>query len=215
MGMGIVQVAAQVAKIPVTVMDASADQIKKQVKFMGAWLAEALLPAGSLRGRHSSLPMPRWASQGWGPEGGRLGEVDSLMEKNIQKGKMTQQERDEVHSRISTTTNLDDLANVDYVVEVSTTPRRELHWPLQSRINMMFTSSVLFATLVVAGIQAVSEKFELKRDIFQRLCKVTPPTTILSSNTSSISISKIAGVTDRREKVRRGQASLQRRHARL
>jgi len=37
-----VQVAAQVAKIPVTVMDASADQIKKQVKFMGASPAAAL-----------------------------------------------------------------------------------------------------------------------------------------------------------------------------
>ena len=64
-----------------------------------------------------------------------------------------------------------------------------------------------------AGAQAVSEKFELKRDIFQRLCKVTPPTTILSSNTSSISISKIAGVTDRREKVRRARATLPRRPA--
>jgi len=44
------------------------------------------------------------------------------MEKNIQKGKMTQQERDEVHSRISTTTNLDDLATTDYVVEVRAAP---------------------------------------------------------------------------------------------
>ena len=47
----------------------------------------------------------------------------------------------------------------------------------------------------------MSERFELKRDIFQRLSKITPETTILSSNTSSISISKIAGTTNRRDKV--------------
>ena len=39
MGMGIVQVAAQVAKLPVIVMDTSSDQIAKQVKFMGTELA--------------------------------------------------------------------------------------------------------------------------------------------------------------------------------
>lgn len=45
--------------------------------------------------------------------------VDSLMKKNIAKGKMTEQERDEVKKRVRTVTALSDFSNVDFVVEVS------------------------------------------------------------------------------------------------
>ena len=41
----------------------------------------------------------------------------------------------------------------------------------------------------------------LKKDIFERLDKVTPVHAILASNTSSISITKIASVTKRADKV--------------
>ena len=42
-------------------------------------------------------------------------------------------------------------------------------------------------------VEAASESFELKKKIFQTLATVTPPNAILASNTSSISITKIAG----------------------
>jgi 3-hydroxyacyl-CoA dehydrogenase len=91
---------------------------------------------------------------------------DSLLEKNVQKGKMTAAERTDTLARIRPTTRLEDLAAADYIVE------------------------------------AVSENYELKKSIFANLCRITSETTILSTNTSSISISKIAGATgNRRDKV--------------
>jgi 3-hydroxybutyryl-CoA dehydrogenase len=50
-------------------------------------------------------------------------------------------------------------------------------------------------------IEAATEKFEIKAEIFRELERVTPPETILASNTSSISITKLAAVTKRPEKV--------------
>jgi 3-hydroxybutyryl-CoA dehydrogenase len=46
-------------------------------------------------------------------------------------------------------------------------------------------------------VEAVSEDFALKREIFQRLDAVAPPEAILASNTSSLSITEIAAVTKR------------------
>jgi len=50
-------------------------------------------------------------------------------------------------------------------------------------------------------VEAVFESFEVKRDIFTKLDEICPPETILASNTSSISLTKIAGVTDRADRV--------------
>ena len=46
-------------------------------------------------------------------------------------------------------------------------------------------------------VEAVTEDFGVKREIFQRLDAVAPPEAILASNTSSISITEIAAVTKR------------------
>ena len=46
-------------------------------------------------------------------------------------------------------------------------------------------------------VEAVSEDFALKRQIFETLDRVAPAGTILASNTSSISITEIAAVTKR------------------
>ena len=43
-------------------------------------------------------------------------------------------------------------------------------------------------------IEAANEDFEIKRIIFQGVAKVVPDHTILATNTSSISISKLGGV---------------------
>jgi 3-hydroxybutyryl-CoA dehydrogenase len=50
-------------------------------------------------------------------------------------------------------------------------------------------------------IEAIPEELELKRDAFHRLDAAAPATTILASNTSSLSIGAIAGATSRPERV--------------
>ena len=50
-------------------------------------------------------------------------------------------------------------------------------------------------------VEAASEKFEIKSELFRELDRICPPEVILASNTSSISITKLAAVTARAEKV--------------
>jgi len=50
-------------------------------------------------------------------------------------------------------------------------------------------------------IEAVSESLDVKRSVFRRLDELTAPGAILASNTSSISITEIAAVTERPDKV--------------
>jgi len=50
-------------------------------------------------------------------------------------------------------------------------------------------------------VEAVFESFEVKREIFQKLDEVCGDDTILASNTSSISLTKIAGTTKRADRV--------------
>jgi len=59
-------------------------------------------------------------------------------------------------------------------------------------------SGVKNAELVV---EAATENTELKLDIFKQLDECAPPTCVLASNTSSISITKIAAVTKRPRQV--------------
>ena len=50
-------------------------------------------------------------------------------------------------------------------------------------------------------IEAATEKFEIKSEIFRDLDRLTRPEVILASNTSSISITKLAALTKRPNKV--------------
>jgi 3-hydroxybutyryl-CoA dehydrogenase len=50
-------------------------------------------------------------------------------------------------------------------------------------------------------IEAVSEKSSLKKDIFQKLDVICEPDAIIATNTSSISITEIAAVTQRMEQI--------------
>lgn len=50
-------------------------------------------------------------------------------------------------------------------------------------------------------IEAAVENLDLKREVFATLDRVTPPHAILASNTSSLSISAIAGATRRPQRV--------------
>jgi 3-hydroxybutyryl-CoA dehydrogenase len=50
-------------------------------------------------------------------------------------------------------------------------------------------------------VEAIVEKVEVKRAVFEKLDRQLPPATILATNTSSISITKIAAATKRPDKV--------------
>jgi 3-hydroxybutyryl-CoA dehydrogenase len=50
-------------------------------------------------------------------------------------------------------------------------------------------------------VEAATEKFEIKSEIFRELDRIMKPEVILASNTSSISITKIAALTQRPDKV--------------
>ncbi len=59
-------------------------------------------------------------------------------------------------------------------------------------------SSLKDCTLLV---EAATENFDIKKEIFTNLDELTGPETILATNTSSISITKIAATTKRADKV--------------
>ncbi|HAO37637.1 MULTISPECIES: 3-hydroxybutyryl-CoA dehydrogenase [unclassified Hyphomonas] len=49
-------------------------------------------------------------------------------------------------------------------------------------------------------IEAATERREIKEQIFRSLCEIVPTSTFLATNTSSISITRLASVTDRPER---------------
>ncbi|KAI1424412.1 3-hydroxybutyryl-CoA dehydrogenase [Xylaria sp. FL1777] len=120
MGLGIALVAAQRARVPVTLVDNSQASLDKGLAF-----------------------------------------ADKLLAKDVSKSRITQDEADEARSKLTGTTSIEDLSGVDFVIE------------------------------------AVPEIPQLKFDIFAKLAKICPPHAILGTNTSSISITKIAAATTR------------------
>jgi len=54
---------------------------------------------------------------------------------------------------------------------------------------------------VAMVVEAVFEKFELKRDIFRKLDALCPPSVILASNTSTLSIASLAAATKNPSRV--------------
>ena len=50
-------------------------------------------------------------------------------------------------------------------------------------------------------VEAAPERFELKAEVFRALDRILPPTAILATNTSSISITKLAALTRRPSQV--------------
>jgi 3-hydroxybutyryl-CoA dehydrogenase len=70
--------------------------------------------------------------------------------------------------------------------------------PALSRITT--TTDIADLGQVDLAIEAASEKEDIKRAIFKSLCAVVRPDTILASNTSSLSITRLGSSTDRPER---------------
>jgi 3-hydroxybutyryl-CoA dehydrogenase len=70
-------------------------------------------------------------------------------------------------------------------------------------LSRLHTSTDLDAAAAASDlvVEAATEKIELKLQIFARLDQVAPPQCILATNTSSISITRIAAATARPDKV--------------
>jgi len=67
--------------------------------------------------------------------------------------------------------------------------------------NLKTTTDMADAADADLVVEAVFEKIELKQDVFKQLDEITGPDCILATNTSAISITSIASVTSRPEKV--------------
>ena len=91
--------------------------------------------------------------------------IKKNLERSVKKERISQKEMDETLANISTTTDVNDLKEVDLVIE------------------------------------AVNEDMELKKKIFKELDEVIKDEAILASNTSALSITEIAAVTKRPDKV--------------
>jgi 3-hydroxybutyryl-CoA dehydrogenase len=86
--------------------------------------------------------------------------MEKSLTKLMEKGKL-EEDKEKILSRVKTTSSLEELKDVEFVVE------------------------------------AVFEDFEVKKNVLQSLDKLLAPSVILTSNTSSISITRLAATTSR------------------
>lgn len=92
-----------------------------------------------------------------------LATIDKSLQRDVDKARLSADEKQTILSRIEARTELDALLEADFVIE------------------------------------AVNEDFAVKSEIFKHLDNLVRPEVILASNTSSISITKLAAVTRRPE----------------
>lgn len=91
--------------------------------------------------------------------------VASSLDKDVQKGKIDEQKREEIFSQVSFSRDMQELAGCDIVIE------------------------------------AVPEKLELKKSIFSSLTEICSADALLLTNTSSVSITEIAGGLPNPERI--------------
>lgn len=94
-----------------------------------------------------------------------LSTIDKSLQRDVDKERLTTDEKQAIIGRIRTTTELTELKNASLVVE------------------------------------AITEDEVIKSNLFKELDEVTSSSTILASNTSSISITKLGAATRRADKV--------------
>jgi len=90
--------------------------------------------------------------------------IDRSLQRDVEKQRITVEEKRQIVSRITPSTELTDVRNADFVVE------------------------------------AITENIAVKSDLFARLDRIVRDEVILASNTSSISITKLAAATSRADR---------------
>jgi 3-hydroxybutyryl-CoA dehydrogenase len=91
--------------------------------------------------------------------------IDRYLGRAVEKGRMTEAEKDAALERLTLTTSLEELSDCDLVIE------------------------------------AIVEELEPKRELFAELERICRPDAILATNTSALSVSRIAEATQRPERV--------------
>ena len=91
--------------------------------------------------------------------------IDKSLQRDVDKERLSAEEKQSIIERIRSTTDLDVLSDASFVIE------------------------------------AITEDLTIKTELFSALDKITPPETILASNTSSISITRLGAATTRPDKV--------------
>ncbi len=94
-----------------------------------------------------------------------LAGITASLERNVDKGRITVEDKDRTLKLVEGSVNLSVAANADIVIE------------------------------------AIDEKKDAKAELFSKLSSICPARTILASNTSSLSITTLASITDRPENV--------------
>jgi 3-hydroxybutyryl-CoA dehydrogenase len=94
-----------------------------------------------------------------------LAAIDRSLQRDVDKERLTEEEKRSIVGRIRTTTELSEMAGCGFVIE------------------------------------AITESLEAKREVFRALDSAAGPETILASNTSSISITKLGAATERPDRV--------------
>jgi 3-hydroxybutyryl-CoA dehydrogenase len=123
---------------------------------MGAGIAQVCVQAGvETVGREVSQELAERARR----------RIAHYLGRGVEKGRLTPEQRDAALARLTTTTELADLAGCDLVVE------------------------------------AVVEELDAKRELFRELEDVVAPEAVLATNTSALSVTEIASVTERPERV--------------
>ena len=91
--------------------------------------------------------------------------IDKSLQRDVDKERLAQNEKQQIISRIKTTTELEALSEASFVIE------------------------------------AITEDQDIKTSLFKELGQIVTRQSILASNTSSISITKLAAATNRPDKV--------------
>jgi 3-hydroxybutyryl-CoA dehydrogenase len=92
-----------------------------------------------------------------------LATIDKSLQRDVDKARLTVDDKQQIVARLRTTVDLSDLGDCDFVIE------------------------------------AITENFDAKAEVFRALDRLLRPEAILASNTSSISITRLAAITTRPE----------------
>ncbi|HKQ04311.1 MAG TPA: 3-hydroxybutyryl-CoA dehydrogenase [Blastocatellia bacterium] len=93
-----------------------------------------------------------------------LAAIDKSLQRDVDKARLTGDDKQQIVARLRTTVDLKDLGDCDFVIE------------------------------------AITENFDAKAEVFRALDRLLRPEAILASNTSSISITRLAAITTRPER---------------